>query len=223
MESELVRYVVLSFNSDFADVEDRLLVVPLVVLQFDPADQTLVFNVDAGLVEEAPAFEPDAWPDIYEPAWEAIYEDYWEEADIEVATPLTSSELPGRPPVPAPSEPPVDLNEVILRASDLLSYPIASFQGEELGRIEDLVIGLASGRVKYAALGFNDKLFAIRLNAFEPDIAQEELVLNATQEQLASLPGFEPNDWPELANPHWNAPEAQDLEGSAAGEIDVRA
>ena len=63
------------------------------------------------------------------------------------------------------------------KASSLIGRDVLDPAGEELGEINDLMLDLASGEVRYAVLGFggflglDEKLFAIPLNAFELDSA----------------------------------------------------
>ena len=99
------------------------------------------------------------------------------------------------------------------RVHELDGMRVKSPDGEELGKIEDLVIELDDGRVSYAALsfgglfGFGNKLFAIPWNALEiktSDAKEKHFVLAIDKEQLKKAPGFEKSHWPDLANPTWS-------------------
>jgi sporulation protein YlmC with PRC-barrel domain len=76
-------------------------------------------------------------------------------------------------------------------------------QGENLGKIEDLVLDVGSQRVRYAvlsfggALGFGDKLFAYPINAFRGAPDADTLILNVDKERLRKAPGFDAGRWPD--------------------------
>jgi sporulation protein YlmC with PRC-barrel domain len=97
------------------------------------------------------------------------------------------------------------------KASALIGHAVQDLQGEDIGEIEDLVIGLDSDQVRYAVLSFGgfldigDKLFAIPVEAFQFDHEQNVFLLDVTEEQLESAPGFDANNWPDTASPDWDA------------------
>lgn len=98
-----------------------------------------------------------------------------------------------------------------LRATDFEGLEIRNMQDEELGEVEDVVIDLQSGRVRYIAmstggvLGVGSKMFAIPWNAFRYRMADDEqfLVLNATAEKFENAPGFDEDNWPNFADRQW--------------------
>jgi hypothetical protein len=71
------------------------------------------------------------------------------------------------------------------------------------------MIDLSDGRVAYAVLSFGgflgmgDKLFAIPWQAFS--VAQEEqvLLLDVEKEKLEQAPGFDKDNWPDMADVTW--------------------
>lgn len=76
--------------------------------------------------------------------------------------------------------------------------------GQNLGKIEDLVVDLTSGEVTYAALSFGgflgmgDKLFALPWKVLHPE--PDRVVVSVTKELLEKAEGFDKNDWPDLAD-----------------------
>lgn len=98
-----------------------------------------------------------------------------------------------------------------LRATDFEGLEIRNMQGEDLGEVEDVVIDLQNGRVRYIAmstggvLGVGGKMFAIPWNAFRYRMEDDEqfLVLNATAEKFENAPGFDENNWPNFADRQW--------------------
>ena len=83
---------------------------------------------------------------------------------------------------------------------------VVNYKGEDLGKIEEIMIDLDRGRVAYAVLSFGgflgmgDKLFAIPWQAFSVDTTKKQLVLNADKELLEKAPGFDKNNWPDMAD-----------------------
>ena len=102
-----------------------------------------------------------------------------------------------------------------VRASELIGMKVHNAQGENLGKIDDLVIDVNNERVYYAvlafggALGLGEKLFAYPVSLFSEDTADNKLVLNVDKEKLKKAPGFERAQWPD-----WNRDRyRRDVEG----------
>jgi sporulation protein YlmC with PRC-barrel domain len=98
----------------------------------------------------------------------------------------------------------------IYRSSKLIGADIENPQGENLGDIEDIVIDPATGHVAYAVLSFGgflgvgEKFFAIPWAALTPKSGEtERFVLNVDKERLRNAPGFDKNNWPDMANRQW--------------------
>ena len=100
---------------------------------------------------------------------------------------------------------------LVLSASTLKGDKVVNHQGEDLGKIEELMIDLDRGRIAYAVLSFGgflgmgDKLFAIPWQAFGVDTDGKRLVLKADKELLKKAPGFDKSNWPNMADPAWGA------------------
>jgi sporulation protein YlmC with PRC-barrel domain len=98
-----------------------------------------------------------------------------------------------------------------LSASSLSGDPVVNPAGEDLGKIHELMIDLASGRVAYAVLSFGgflgmgNKLFAIPWSALTIDQENRRIVLNAAKETLQNAPGFDKDNWPDMSDPSWRA------------------
>src|ERR1035437_5707837 len=79
---------------------------------------------------------------------------------------------------------------LVLSASSLKGDNVVNHQGEDLGKIEEIMIDLDRGRIAFAVLSFGgflgmgDKLFAIPWQAFSVDTVQKRLVLNTKKELL---------------------------------------
>jgi sporulation protein YlmC with PRC-barrel domain len=98
---------------------------------------------------------------------------------------------------------------LVLGASTLKGDKVVNQQGEDLGKLEELMIDLDRGRIAYAVLSFGgflgmgDKLFAIPWQAFGVDTVGKKLVLKANKEILKKATGFDKSNWPNMADPTW--------------------
>ena len=85
----------------------------------------------------------------------------------------------------------------LLPASILKGSPVKNLEGEDLGKIEELMIDQANGRVAYVVvsfggiLGVGDKMFAIPWDMLYLNIKNEVLVPNMDKETLENAPSLE--------------------------------
>ena len=90
----------------------------------------------------------------------------------------------------------------ILSTSTLTGDHVRNTEGKDLGKIEDFMVDVNSGRIAYAVLsfggfmGFGDKLFAIPMDALSLDTDAEKFVLDVNKQQLEDAPGFDKDNWP---------------------------
>ena len=89
-----------------------------------------------------------------------------------------------------------------LSASTIKTDRVINTAGEDLGRIEELMIDLETGRVAYAVLSFGgflgmaDKLFAIPWQALSPRPHEHAFVLEISKDVLEKAEGFDKDKWP---------------------------
>ena len=99
----------------------------------------------------------------------------------------------------------------LLSVSTLAGDKVSNLAGEDLGKIEDFMLDLESGRIAYAVLSFGgvlgigDKLFAVPPEALMLDQQKHCFVLDAEKATLKDAPGFEKNSWPDVADPSFSA------------------
>jgi len=97
----------------------------------------------------------------------------------------------------------------VLSASTLAGDRVRNSAGEDLGKIEDLMIDVQDGRVAYAVLSFGgflgigDKLFAVPWNALTVNEQEKVFVLDVDRQTLENAPGFDKDNWPDMADPSW--------------------
>jgi sporulation protein YlmC with PRC-barrel domain len=95
----------------------------------------------------------------------------------------------------------------ILSSSTICSDHVKNSAGEDLGKIEDLMIDVNSGRIAYAVLSFGgflkvgNKLFAIPWQALRLDPVNKQFILGVDKSVLERAPGFDKDNWPDMADP----------------------
>ena len=93
-----------------------------------------------------------------------------------------------------------------LSSTSIQGTHVVNSQGQDLGKIQDLMIDPESGRVIYAVLdfggflGIGDKYFAVPMQAFSIDRSNERFMLDVTKERLENAPGFDKANWPTSAD-----------------------
>jgi hypothetical protein len=79
-----IAYAVLSFGG-FLGMGDKYFAIPWNAFRFNLADKRAILNVDKKLLENAPGFDKDHWPNMADSIWgSSIYKHYgyvpyWEE------------------------------------------------------------------------------------------------------------------------------------------------
>jgi hypothetical protein len=98
---------------------------------------------------------------------------------------------------------------LILAARTMTGDPVRNPAGDHLGKIEDIMLDVASGRIAYAVMSFGgfmgigDKFFAVPWSALRIDTGEHEFVLDIDKRVLESAPGFDKHNWPNMAQPEF--------------------
>jgi hypothetical protein len=107
-----------------------------------------------------------------------------------------------------------------LTDSSIIGDSVENAQGENLCKIDNLMINLNTGMIEYAViefgsvLGIGGKLFAIPFPELHLDPVKELFVLNRDKEYLKDSPGFDKSHWPDTndhsyfrdVNSYWDSP-----------------
>jgi sporulation protein YlmC with PRC-barrel domain len=98
------------------------------------------------------------------------------------------------------------LSQPILSSDTLKGEGVRNPAGDHLGKIEDFMLDMETGRIRYAVMsfgglmGFGNKLFAVPPEALTIDTDHKCLVLNVDQQRLNNAPGFDNDNWPYFAD-----------------------
>src|SRR5262245_56678300 len=99
----------------------------------------------------------------------------------------------------------------VLSSSSISSDRVRNAAGDNLGKIEDLMIDVNSGRIAYAVLSFGgflkmgNKLFAVPWEALTLDPVNKQFILNVSKSVLENATGFDKDNWPDMADPKFGA------------------
>jgi len=100
----------------------------------------------------------------------------------------------------------------VLRTADIIGTAVRNKNNENLGKIDDLVLDMKTGEVRYAAVayggiaGVGAKMFAVPLNKLtyrlgEPNNREARFfVFDVSKEQLDNGEGFDTSHWPKHAD-----------------------
>jgi len=95
------------------------------------------------------------------------------------------------------------------RVGKVIGSRVINLKGEALGKIEDLVVDIDTGRIVYAVLdfggflGIGDKLFPVPWKSLAALPSEGIFFLNQSKEQLEKAPGFDKNVLPDMGDLHW--------------------
>ncbi|HEY9278406.1 MAG TPA: PRC-barrel domain-containing protein [Methylotenera sp.] len=97
----------------------------------------------------------------------------------------------------------------LMGADTLIGNDVYSRDDTDLGDIKEIMLDTASGNVCYAVLsyggflGVGEKLFAVPWKALKLDTVNKRFILDADSSKLESAPGFDKDNWPNMADETW--------------------
>ena len=97
----------------------------------------------------------------------------------------------------------------LMGADTLIGNDVYSQNEEDLGDIKEIMLDTSTGKVSYAVLsyggflGMGEKLFAVPWEALKLDTENKRFVLDVDSEKLESAPGFDKDNWPNMADEKW--------------------
>ena len=97
----------------------------------------------------------------------------------------------------------------VMAASTLDGDKILSTDGEEVGKVKEIMLDVQAGRIAYVVmscggfLGIGDKLLAIPWNALTLDTTRKCFLVALSAERIKNAPGFDKQHWPSMADATW--------------------
>lgn len=98
----------------------------------------------------------------------------------------------------------------VMGAQTLIGNDVYNHKGEDIGEIKEIMLDMQSGKISYAVLSFGgflglgEKLFAAPWTALTLDTINKRFVLNVEKERLVEAPGFNKEQWPDVADQSWS-------------------
>ena len=105
----------------------------------------------------------------------------------------------------------MNTSPIVLSADSIKGDKVVNRTGDDLGKIEELMVDTQTGEVSYAVLSFGgfmgmgDKLFAVPWQSLQLDAQNKRFILDVTKEKLESAPGFDKDNWPDFADPNFSS------------------
>ncbi len=97
----------------------------------------------------------------------------------------------------------------VMAAATLDDTQVVSSDGEDVGKISDIMLDVRSGRIAYAVLseggflGIGTTLHAIPWNALALDTDAKCFRVSIAAQQIKDDPGFDKDHWPSMADTTW--------------------
>jgi len=225
VESGRIVQVILS-TGGFIGIGDTLMAVPPSALHRDVALKVLHLDADKEKLQGAPKFEMSKWAENSDCKHLAeVYRLYGEEPAFTfiqkgdavpnaspntLSTPRAGETLDkDRISIKSQCMIPVSRLSQVQKASKLMGTPVKNLQDEKLGKVENILVDLPSGRLVAVIvssggfLGIGDELSAIPPTALRFTTDRDTLQLDASKEMLSNAPHFKANQWPDLGQPSY--------------------
>lgn len=99
----------------------------------------------------------------------------------------------------------------VLSAGTLGGDHVRNTAGEDIGKVDEIMIDIPSGRVAYVVvsyggfLGMGNKLFAVPWSAFTVDEDEKCFILDVDKRTLETAPGFDKDEWPDMSDATWGS------------------
>jgi sporulation protein YlmC with PRC-barrel domain len=97
----------------------------------------------------------------------------------------------------------------LMGADTLIGDHVHNLQDEHIGEIKEIMLDMRTGKIAYAVMSYGgvftigEKLFAVPWEALTLDTRNKRFTLNIDKERIEHAPGFDPDDWPNMANQAW--------------------
>ena len=205
MKTGEVRYAAISYGG-VAGIGGKLFAVPWQKMTFmygepnNANSRHFMFDVSKDQLEKAPGFDSTHWPNVADSQWSASIDKHFH---FERKADNSSANADNKQKNVA--------HETVFRASKIKGMDVRNDKNENLGSIDDMVIDVTKGHVKYLALSYGswftggNKLFAVPLSSFTltHDNNKTYFTVHVSQDSLKNAPGFDKNNWPNTADPNW--------------------
>ena len=222
VESGRIVQVILS-TGGFIGIGDTLTAVPPGALHHDVAQKVLHLDADKTKLTSAPKFETAKWTEYSDSNHlSAVYGYYGQESAFKFIHKGEATEGNGNTVATRKADGTWEKDRLgnesqsmipasrlgqIQKASKIIGTTVQNNQDEKLGKVDNLLVDLTSGRIVAVIvssggfLGMGDELSAVPPTALRFATGRDSLQLDASKESLSRAPHFKANQWPDFAEP----------------------
>lgn len=211
-QSGRILYGVLSFGG-FLGIGDKWFAIPWQSLNLSGDYRNFVLNVDKERLQNAQGFDKSQWPNFADERWATenykYYNQtpYWQTSDSGArgtdGGDRTADRRNMRDDRPPYRERWMARPTVWQKVSDLTGKDIRSVRNEDLGDASDLIIDPDAGRVLYAVMQYNGRLWAIPFDALRLSGGAEHFVASINKDELKENMSFTRDNWPNVTDRTW--------------------
>lgn len=219
VESGRVVQVILS-TGGYIGIGDTLMAVPPGALHHDVTNKVLHLDANKEKLKGAPKFEMSKWVEYSDPKHlSEVYRHYGEDpalkfihkGDAVLDDQRKADGTSDKDRMSSESQSMIPMSRLsrIQKASKLMGTAVKNLQDEKLGKVENILVDMSSGRVVAVIissggfLGMGDELSAVPPTALRFTKDHDTLQLDASKEMLSSSPHFKANEWPDLSQPSY--------------------
>lgn len=196
VESGRIVQVILS-TGGFLEVGATATAVPPGALVLDTQSASLMLDSGKQHLLGAPPFDASKWSGAFTvERLEAQYKHFGLKSSLDF---IVRSDQPGRPFTISESR-----LDGIQRTGEIVGLQVANLQNEAVGKVEEILFDLTSGRVLALVvatgefLGIEGELSAIPAAAFRLSTDREILQIDTSKADLGAAPHFKANQWPDF-------------------------
>ncbi|HJU23673.1 MAG TPA: PRC-barrel domain-containing protein, partial [Casimicrobiaceae bacterium] len=177
-----IRYAVLDYGG-MLNVGDNLFAVPITAFRPAADGSGFIVNIDNDKLEHAPSFNRDQWPDFNS-------SDYTSRVDRYYASQASSGSQASNATQPGHEGSWPHASGALWRVSRLIGKDVDNKQGDDVGQINDLVVNMRNGHVRYVLLQYDKpssleaERWAVPIAALDFNSMHHDVVLNASPEQM---------------------------------------
>ena len=202
-----VKFVLLG-HGGVLKLGEKVTAVPYRAFQWKPETKSLYLAVSQDKIKNAPTLEAEEWRTLYEPSRaDPIY------AYFDARANGAPRDEVGAPPDDL-SDDRNDRNSAlksdehpILRMSDIRSKDLMSKDGQEIGKVNDLIMDTRSGRIAFVVvtfggvLGIGEDKVPVPWPVFDVNSEGRLYAVTVDKEMIRSAPHLTQKDWGELQDP----------------------
>jgi sporulation protein YlmC with PRC-barrel domain len=218
IESGRIVQVIVSVGG-LLGVGERTVAVPPGSLRLDVANNALHLDVTNERLKRAPEFQTTKWVEFSDAVHLAsVYSYYGQEpalnfidkanyTDVDNATATRDANSVGNKDRLATDHQwaiPISRLGQIQKASKLVGLNVKNLQEEKLGKVDNLLVDVHSGRIVAVVvssggfLGMGDELSAVPPAALHFNLEHDALQLDTTKDTFAAAPHFKSSQWPDF-------------------------